>query len=76
MEYLAKNDNDIVWKFKSIIDHQSPHSQTHKDHKESMYILTILWENGETSIEPFSLIAIDDPVFCNIYAKKNNFINF
>ena len=75
LEYLAKDDNDIVWKFQEIIGHQGPLSQNHKDYKGSMYNLTILWENGETSIEPLSLIAADDPVSCAIYARKNNLIN-
>ena len=69
-EYLAKNDIDIVWKFKEIIGHQGPLSQNHKNYKGSMYNMTILWENGETSLEPLSLIAADDPVSCAIYARK------
>ena len=40
-----------------------------------MYSLTILWENGEKSIEPLSLIAADDLVSCAIFAKKNKLIN-
>ena len=75
LEYLAKDDNDIVWKFQEIIDHHGPLQPSHKDYKGSMYNLTILWENGETSIEPLSLIAADDPVSCAIYARKNNLIN-
>ena len=75
LEYLSKDDNDIVWKFQDIIDHQGPLTKTHKDYKGSLYNLTILWENGETSIEPLSLIAADDPVSCAIYARKHNLIN-
>ena len=71
----GKEDNDIVWKFKEIIGHQSPLSQSHKDYKGSMYNLTIMWENGETSTEPLSLIAADDPVSCAIYTRKKNLIN-
>ena len=37
--------------------------------------MTILWENGETSIEPLSLIIADDPVSCAVYARKHNLIN-
>ena len=74
-KYLAIDDNIILCRFKDIIGHQGPLSQTHKDFKGSMYNLTILWENGETSIEPLSLIAADDPVSCTIYARKNNLIN-
>ena len=75
LEYQAKYDNDIVWKFKEIFGHQGPLSQTHKDYKGSMYNLTILWEKREISIEPLSLITADDPVPCVIYARKNSLIN-
>ena len=75
LEYLAKDDNDIVWKFQDIIGHQGPLSKTHKDYKGSTYNVTILWGNGETSIEPLSLIIADDPVSCAVYAKKHNLIN-
>ena len=75
LEYLSKEDNDIVWKFQDIIGHQGPLSKSHKDYKGSMYNLTVLWENGETSIEPLSLIASDDPVSCAIYARKNKLTN-
>ena len=40
-----------------------------------MYSLTILWENGATSIKPLSLIAADDPMSCAIYARKNSLFN-
>ena len=42
LEYLAKEDNDTVWKFKEIIGHQGPLMQNYKDYKGSMYNLTIL----------------------------------
>src|SRR5687767_15601262 len=49
MDYLTKNDNnDIVWKFKDIIGHQGPLSKDHADYKGFSYIVTVLWENGET----------------------------
>jgi hypothetical protein len=75
LEYLAKDDIDTVWKFQDIIGHQGPLSKSHKDYKGSTYNVTILWENGETSIEPLSLIIADDPVSCAAYARKNNLIN-
>ena len=46
LEYLEKDDNDIVWKFKDIIGHPGPLQPNHKDYMGSMYNLTILWENG------------------------------
>ena len=65
----------LLWKFKEILGHQGPLMQNHKEYKGSMYNLTILWENGEMSIESLSLIAADNPVSCAIYAMKNNLIN-
>ena len=50
LDYLEKDDDDIMWKFKDIIGHQGPLQPNHKDYKGSTYNLTILWENGETSI--------------------------
>ena len=32
LEYLAKEDNTIVWNFKKIIGHQDPLTQNHKDY--------------------------------------------
>ena len=75
LEYLAQDDNDIVWKFKNIVGHQGPLTPAHNDYRGSMYNLTILWENGETSLESHSLIAADDPVSCAIYARKNSLMN-
>ena len=75
LEYLTTDDKDNVWKFKDIIGYQGPLSQTHKDYKKSMYSLTILWENEETSIEPFSLIAANNSMSCDNNTRKNNLIN-
>ena len=76
MEYLAKDDDDdIIWKFKDIIGHQGPLNKSHKDYKGSPYNLTVLWENGETTNEPLSVIAADDPVSCAVYARQNNLLD-
>ena len=32
----------------------------------------IEWETGEITAEPLSIIAVDDPVTCAIYAKQHN----
>jgi hypothetical protein len=32
------------------------------------------WENGETTFEPLTVIAADDPVTCAIYARDNNLL--
>jgi hypothetical protein len=33
------------------------------------------WENGETTMEPLSVIAADDPVTCAIYAKEHDLLD-
>ena len=33
------------------------------------------WDTGETTEEPLSIIAADDPVACAAYAKKHNLLN-
>ena len=33
------------------------------------------WETGDTTEEPLSLIAADDPVTCTVYAKKHGLLN-
>ena len=37
--------------------------------------MTIEWENGEITDEPLSIIAIDAPLACAKYAKKNNLLD-
>ena len=76
MDYLSKDDeDDIIWKFKDIIGHQGPLNKNHKDYKGSPYNLTVLWENGETTNEPLSVIAADNPVSCAMYAKKYDLLD-
>src|SRR5687768_7881260 len=75
MDYLSKDDDDdIVWKFKDIIGHQGPLSKSHAEYKGLPYNLTVLWENGETTSKPLSVIASDNPISCAIYAKQNNLL--
>jgi hypothetical protein len=33
------------------------------------------WENGETTTEPLSVIAANDPVTCAIYAKEHDLLD-
>ena len=76
MEYMTKDeDEDIVWKFKDIIGHQGPLSKSHKDYNGSPYNLTVLWENGETTSKPLSIIATDNPISCANYGQKNNLLD-
>jgi hypothetical protein len=76
LDYLAKDDNnDVVWKFKRIINHEGPLSSKHPNFKGSSYNIMIEWENGEISTEPLQIIAKDDPVTCAIYAKDNGLLD-
>ena len=76
LDYLAKEDNNnIVWKFKSITSHQGPLSPTHPDYKGSMFNVMVEWENGEITAEPLQIIAKDDPVTCAVYAKDNGLLD-
>ena len=76
LDYLAKNDNnDVIWKFKRITSHQGPLSGKHPDYKGSIFNILIEWENGETTMEPLSIIAKDDPVTCAMYAKDNGLLD-
>ena len=73
LEFISnQEDDEIVWKFREIIGHKGPLNKTYKDYKGSPYNVTVLWENGETSDEPLSIIAADDPVSCAMYAQDND----
>ena len=61
--------------FKNFIGYQRPLSKTHKDYKGSPYNVTVLWENGETTNEPLSVIATNNPVLCAMYAQDNNLLD-
>ena len=76
LEYMIKDDDaDIIWKFKDIIGHKGPLKKGHNEFKGSPYNVTVLWENGETSDEPLSVIAADDPVSCALYARDNDLLD-
>jgi hypothetical protein len=43
--------------------------------KGSIYNVRVEWENRETTNEPMTTIAADDPVTCDIYAKDNDLLD-
>ena len=76
MDYIEKdNDNPILWKFKSIVAHQGPLDPSSPHYQGLSYNVRIEWENGEITDEPLSIIAIDDPLACAIYARENGLLN-
>ena len=43
---------------------------------ESVFLVHfLLWETGEKTYEPLSILAADDPVTCAIYAKENDLLH-
>ena len=74
MEHFDRSNNDTVWRYKAIIDHQGPLSTTDAEYKGCAYNVKIAWENGETTFEPLNVIAADDPVTCAVYAKEKGLL--
>ena len=75
LDYLSRDDGEVVWKFKKISSHQGPLKPDHPDYKGSTYNVTVEWENGEVTNEPLSVIAADTPVTCAIYARENGLLD-
>ena len=46
-----------------------------KEYNGSPYNVQVEWANGETTYEPLSIIAADDPVSCAIYARENGLLD-
>ena len=75
MDHISKDKTEEgLWKFKSITAHQGPLSQSDPAYKGSRYNVLVNWETGESTFEPLSTIAADDPVTCAIYAKENGLL--
>jgi hypothetical protein len=45
------------------------------DYKGSTYNIQVEWETGEVTNKPLSLIAIDNPLSCAIYARDNDLLH-
>ena len=63
-----------LYRFRAIIGHQGPLLASDPDWKGSKYNVQVEWETGETTFEPLSIIATDDPVTCVAYAKENDLL--
>ena len=60
-------DGEEFWKFKKILNHRTVNN--------GRIEVEILWDNGETSWEPLSVIRKDDPVTVAEYAKEKQLTN-
>ena len=61
-----------LYRFRAIIGHQGPLLASDPHWKSSKYNVQVEWETGETTFEPLSISAADDPVTCAAYAKEND----
>ena len=60
------------YKFRAIISHEGQLKATDPVWKGSKWNAQIDWETGESTYEPLSVIAADDPITCAAYAKEKN----
>ena len=72
---VPKLNPDTKWTFQDILAHQGPLAPTDSDYNGSCYNITVLWETGEITSEPLSLISKDAPVPCAAYAKQHNLLD-
>ena len=65
----------VVWNYTRIVGHRGPLSYISPGYKGSRWNVIIEWENGDTSEEPLSTLATDNPVTCAIYAEHNGLLD-
>ena len=66
-----QGEEPVYWELRRITAHQGPLHQHHPNYKGSPYNVTVEWQNGEISEEPLFTIAVDGPVACSVYARKD-----
>ena len=78
LEQAEEQDNSMdqeLYKFRAIIGHEGPLKVTDPNWKGSKWNVQIECETGETTFEPLSVIAVDDPITCTAYATEKNLYN-
>ena len=68
-------EQEVLWRYKRIMGHQGPLALNDKDYNGCTYNVQVEWENGEVTFEPLSVIAVDDPVTCAIYAREHGLLD-
>ena len=68
-------DEEVFWRFKSILSHQGPINNSDRNYKGSKYNVLVEWEDGSQSYEPLDIIAEDDPVSCAKYASDHKLLD-
>ena len=74
-DQLEQEQEDRLWCFKAISDHQGPLSTNDICYKGSKYNVLVDWEDGTSTWEPLHIIATDDPVTCTEYAMDNDLLD-
>jgi hypothetical protein len=81
MDHIEKDEaafqdevGNSFWNFKKILGHEGPFRKGHHKHRGSRYNVTILWENGEITIEPLTVFGVDCPVECAVYAREHGLL--
>ena len=62
LEQAAEQDNFMdqeLYRFRAIIGHEGPLEATDANWKGSKWNVQILWETGEITFEPLTVIAAD-----------------
>ena len=71
MHVYRIEDEECVWKFKTVLGQQGPLTPRHKHWKDSKHNVEIEWENGEMTFEPLSKMKQDSPTVMAACAKKH-----
>jgi hypothetical protein len=58
-----------------IVGHQGPLLRHDKDYNGSRFNVLVKWENGEITTEPLLVIAADNPVTCDVYAREHDLLD-
>jgi len=76
MDFInSDSEQEVYWRFKSIVAHQGPLSSKDPEYNGSTYNILIEWENGEKSYEPLAVIGADQPAMCAEYARDNGLLD-
>ena len=76
LEHLERHEEQpLLWSLDEIIAHQGPLHQKDPNYQNSKCNVTVKWSNGEITDEPLTVIALDAPVACAIYAKEKKLLN-
>ena len=68
-------DEERLYIFKEIMDHEGPISKTSDKYMGSTYNVKIKWEDGSITWEPLTTIGKDDPGSCATYGQQHGLLD-